>query len=81
MPCEREIQHAVGDPLLERGFLCYERRSLWSDEGPREASWRSGYAEDCKSLYGGSIPSEASMISISYSVSAVADEFSSVFRQ
>ena len=24
------------------------------------ASWRSGYAEDCKSLYGGSIPSEAS---------------------
>ncbi len=25
-----------------------------------EASWRSGYAEDCKSLYGGSIPSEAS---------------------
>jgi hypothetical protein len=26
-----------------------------------EASWRSGYAEDCKSLYGGSIPSEASI--------------------
>ncbi|EAS50047.1 hypothetical protein SI859A1_01402 [Aurantimonas manganoxydans SI85-9A1] len=25
-----------------------------------EASWRSGYAEDCKSLHGGSIPSEAS---------------------
>lgn len=25
------------------------------------ASWRSGYAEDCKSLYGGSIPSEASI--------------------
>ena len=25
-----------------------------------KASWRSGYAEDCKSLYGGSIPSEAS---------------------
>jgi hypothetical protein len=25
-----------------------------------EASWRSGYAEDCKSSYGGSIPSEAS---------------------
>ncbi len=24
------------------------------------ASWRSGYAEDCKSFYGGSIPSEAS---------------------
>ena len=27
----------------------------------RMASWRSGYAEDCKSLYGGSIPSEASI--------------------
>jgi hypothetical protein len=26
------------------------------------ASWRSGYAEDCKSLYGGSIPSEASSL-------------------
>ncbi len=25
-----------------------------------EASWRNGYAEDCKSLNGGSIPSEAS---------------------
>ncbi len=27
---------------------------------PREASWRSGDAEDCKSLYPGSIPGEAS---------------------
>ena len=26
----------------------------------REASWRSGYAEDCKSLHPGSIPGEAS---------------------
>ncbi len=25
-----------------------------------EASWRNGYAEDCKSLYPGSIPGEAS---------------------
>ncbi len=25
-----------------------------------EASWRSGYAEDCKSLHPGSIPGEAS---------------------
>ncbi len=33
----------------------------------RGASWRSGYAEDCKSLYGGSIPSEASSeISMTY---------------
>jgi hypothetical protein len=28
-----------------------------------EASWRSGDAEDCKSLYPGSIPGEASKIS------------------
>ncbi len=28
------------------------------------ASWRSGYAEDCKSLHPGSIPGEASMTSI-----------------
>ena len=27
-----------------------------------EASWRSGYAEDCKSLYSGSNPDEASII-------------------
>ena len=26
---------------------------------PPEASWRSGYAEDCKSLHPGSIPGEA----------------------
>src|SRR3954469_17049299 len=28
--------------------------------GSNEASWRSGYAEDCKSLHPGSIPGEAS---------------------
>ena len=28
---------------------------------PVEASWRSGYAEDCKSLHPGSIPGEASI--------------------
>ena len=27
------------------------------------ASWRSGYAEDCKSLHPGSIPGEASKLS------------------
>lgn len=27
-----------------------------------EASWRSGYAEDCKSLHPGSIPGEASIL-------------------
>jgi hypothetical protein len=30
----------------------------------RKASWRSGYAEDCKSLHPGSIPGEASRISL-----------------
>jgi phosphatidylserine/phosphatidylglycerophosphate/cardiolipin synthase-like enzyme len=31
-----------------------------------EASWRNGYAEDCKSFYPGSIPGEASILSIGY---------------
>jgi hypothetical protein len=35
----------------------------------RTASWRSGYAEDCKSLHGGSIPSEASIESMTYGAS------------
>ncbi len=30
--------------------------------GPSEASWRSGDAEDCKSLHPGSIPGEASSL-------------------
>ena len=34
------------------------RRS--ASAGLSEASWRSGYAEDCKSLHPGSIPGEAS---------------------
>src|SRR4030081_1442157 len=33
-----------------------------------EASWRNGYAEDCKSFYPGSIPGEASIKSMIYSV-------------
>jgi hypothetical protein len=31
-----------------------------------EASWRNGYAEDCKSFHPGSIPGEASKLSIGY---------------
>ncbi len=42
-----------GDPRLLLTRPSCMRRAL-------KASWRSGYAEDCKSLYGGSIPSEAS---------------------
>ena len=33
-----------------------------------EASWRSGYAEDCKSLHPGSIPGEASKANVLLSV-------------
>jgi hypothetical protein len=32
--------------------------------GSNEASWRSGYAEDCKSLHPGSIPGEASILKL-----------------
>lgn len=43
---------------LDAGFLA----TYWSrvDARSGEASWRSGYAEDCKSLHPGSIPGEAS---------------------
>src|SRR6478736_8624061 len=51
--------------LLPGPVVCYQepprRRSCICGVVTR-ASWRSGYAEDCKSLYGGSIPSEASTI-------------------
>ncbi len=30
----------------------------------RKATWRSGYAADCKSVYGGSIPSVASIFKL-----------------
>ncbi len=46
---------------------CPRLRPLLSNRRPpatardgSEASWRSGYAEDCKSLHPGSIPGEAS---------------------
>lgn len=32
----------------------------FADMSAHGASWRSGYAEDCKSLHPGSIPGEAS---------------------
>ena len=52
-----------------------EETPVWALSGPFEhhitadiaiaamASWRSGYAEDCKSLYPGSIPGDASILS------------------
>src|SRR3712207_2305622 len=49
---------------LEKGRCSLGGRLLWSSrrvrDTPRMASWRSGYAEDCKSLHPGSIPGEAS---------------------
>src|SRR5208283_882296 len=48
--------------LLQRGAACCYRRpahDAFASPGV-EASWRSGYAEDCKSLHPGSIPGEAS---------------------
>jgi hypothetical protein len=42
---------AVGSRLAQ-GFVIQLHRTV--------ASWRSGYAEDCKSLHPGSIPGEAS---------------------
>jgi hypothetical protein len=55
---------ALAGTLAVRHTLLYERGLLAATpSGERQtlgASWRSGYAEDCKSLYGGSIPSEAS---------------------
>lgn len=32
------------------------------NSGSTEARWQNGYAEDCKSLYAGSIPARASNI-------------------
>ena len=35
-----------------------------SSRPAREATWRNGYAEDCKSLYPGSIPGVASSLTV-----------------
>ena len=43
-------------------FIANTRRSGWFISAGLEASWRSGYAEDCKSLHAGSIPGEASKL-------------------
>ena len=45
--------------LPARRETCYSR-ALRRERRPGTASWRSGYAEDCKSLHPGSIPGEAS---------------------
>ena len=55
------IAGAAGCSL--RPALCYGAPSPLRRLA-RTASWRSGYAEDCKSLYAGSIPAEASILSL-----------------
>jgi hypothetical protein len=49
---------AVARRLPSPTGLCYGAAA--ASRHARLASWRSGYAEDCKSLYPGSIPGEAS---------------------
>ena len=47
------------DALPRRDESCYSRPAAARLRNGT-ASWRSGYAEDCKSLHPGSIPGEAS---------------------
>ena len=57
---------AQGDVSMKRrcppaGNPLSERHAPLFGGGVATASWRSGYAEDCKSLHPGSIPGEASI--------------------
>ena len=61
--CKARCRHPMGrrrTPVALRGGAL-----LWSarrrEAACPAASWRSGYAEDCKSLYAGSIPADASI--------------------
>ena len=53
----RLATHRTSPPLRVRLRIANEHASGFA---LYEASWRSGYAEDCKSLHPGSIPGEAS---------------------
>jgi hypothetical protein len=59
---ESSVNYSFSDILKQQGCNPKPVRLYAPDNLQREASWRSGDAEDCKSLYGGSIPSEASKI-------------------
>ena len=54
------LETALPEPAARTGVAGRAPRG-----GATEASWRSGYAEDCKSLHPGSIPGEASISIIS----------------
>ena len=43
--------------------------------GAAPARWQSGYAEDCKSLYVGSIPARASIFAMTYDQKAHAEPY------
>ena len=49
------------EPRSERGLPVALFRNAGIRAASPAASWRSGYAEDCKSLHPGSIPGEASI--------------------
>jgi protein-L-isoaspartate(D-aspartate) O-methyltransferase len=55
----------IGADHIKGAVALWGNPVLWSTRRvrgtPRMASWRSGYAEDCKSLHPGSIPGEASI--------------------
>lgn len=50
------------DRSLLDGDLTAGEGSFYVEAEPTAARWRSGYAEDCKSLYAGSIPARASSL-------------------
>jgi hypothetical protein len=56
--CPQQCRQLANHTPCARGIIrLFASRPV---EGRIEASWRSGYAEDCKSLHPGSIPGEAS---------------------
>jgi hypothetical protein len=55
-------------PTLRWGAILCIGRGASLGLVPAEASWRNGYAEDCKSFHPGSIPGEASKAGASRTV-------------
>ena len=49
-------------------FSYWEKNNLFKPVKNKMATWRNGYAEDCKSLYPGSIPGVASKKTIEISL-------------
>ena len=49
-PVHEGVKIAVSHPCIFHAPVGYEGRWNWHCPALQEASWRSGYAEDCKSL-------------------------------